>query len=114
MRFTVPRRSDAAIHRLASRLDRPDQPIAETWRLVCDSADRAGLRRPSYANVRRLVLGERRRRAELAAVVDETLAMIIAGRVPALPVVLERVNAANSKPPVEPRVSETQGFEGER
>jgi hypothetical protein len=44
-------------------LDDPTQPIAETCRRVGDTAWGAGLVRPSYPHLRRLVRAERRRRA---------------------------------------------------
>lgn len=114
MRFTVARGSLPLIEELAIALDREDQPIAETWRRVSDAASQAGVPRPSYANVRRLVLADRRRRRELSEVLTETAADIAAGRVPELSYTLGRVRDARAKRPIDVRVSETQGFEGER
>ena len=45
------------------RIDDPRRPIAETWRRVGTLADRLGLTRPSYEQVRRLVWRSRRIRA---------------------------------------------------
>lgn len=45
------------------RLDDPRLPIAETWRRVGLLADRLGITRPSYEQVRRLVRRSRRIRA---------------------------------------------------
>jgi hypothetical protein len=113
MRFTVSRRSEERIRRLVDRFDREDQPIAETWRRVGDESARLGLPRPSYANVRRLALAERRRNADTKAVLDDALATVVAGRVPSLPATVERLREATAPRPVEARVSETQGFEGD-
>lgn len=113
MRFTIARNAGATVRDLAAALD-GDQPIAETSRRVGEAAVRLGLPRPSYANVRRLVLAERRRRAELREIREAVLADLGAGRVPHLPVVLERLREAQSAGAIEPCVSETQGVEGER
>lgn len=112
VRFTVSRASFALIDDLVIALDRDGQPIAETWRRVSVAAVEAGLPRPSYANVRRLVLAERRRRRDVSDVVQQTVATVAAGRVPALPRTLGRLNEASAHRPAEARVSETQGFEG--
>lgn len=113
MRFTVSRNAGALIRELVAALDRDEQPIAETCRLVGTAAVSIGLQRPSYANVRRLVLAERSRRAKLRAIRTDLLADLAAGRVPQLAFTADRLRDAATMRPVEPRVSETQGFEGE-
>jgi hypothetical protein len=114
MRFTVSRNAAAAIRELVAVLDRNDQPIAETCRRVGDAAVAAGLPRPSYANVRRLALAQRGRVGRIRAARTDLVADLAAGRVPQLAFTVDRLREALAERPVEPRVSETQGFEGER
>jgi hypothetical protein len=113
VRFTVPRSSLPRIDDLVIELDREGQPIAATWRRVGDAAIRRGLPRPSYAHIRRLVLAERRRRAELNDVLGDVVADLAAGRTPGFAYTHDALREARSKRPVEPRVSDTQGSEGE-
>jgi len=111
VRFAIPRSSLPCIDDLAIELDREGQPIAETWRRVGEAAALRGLPRPSYANVRRLVLAERRRRAELSDVLGDVLGDVAAGRAPGFGYTREALHEASSRRPAEPRVSETQGDE---
>lgn len=111
MRFTVPTKGRHVIRELAAALDRDGQPVAETCRRVGDAAAAAGLPRPSYSNVRRLVLAERRRAAEVRAARADMLTDMAAGRVPQLEYTVDRLRGAAAKRPVEPRVAETQGSE---
>ena len=55
-------RLDSRLHRRLGRLDRPDVPIAQTYRELCAYAGALGLFRPSYEHVRRLVHALRRLR----------------------------------------------------
>jgi hypothetical protein len=54
-------RTDVRLVAAIERLDRPDVPIAETWRRVGVLAEHMGLLRPSYQQVRRIVHDSRRR-----------------------------------------------------
>ena len=47
--------------------------IADTWRLVGDTAEGLALCRPGYHSVRRLVLRERERRAERRAAIADAV-----------------------------------------
>lgn len=79
--------NDRRIADLVRALDREDAPLAATWRAVGDGAERLGLRRPSYAHVRRLALAERRRRElrrAARAVLGDAAAVFASGRVPSL------------------------------
>ena len=67
-----------AIH----RLDDESVPIAEVWRRVGAWADRSGIARPGYDNVRRIVLAERDRRAELRQIRNEVAGTLLTGRTP--------------------------------
>lgn len=113
MRFTISRNAGAVVRELVAALDREEQSIAETCRLVGAAAASVGLQRPSYANVRRLALAERSRRAKLRAIRTDLLADLAAGRTPQLAFTADRLRDAIAERPAEPRVSETQGFEGE-
>jgi hypothetical protein len=53
MRFAVPSAS-RELQALVVALDRPDQPIAATWRAVGEAAWKLGLPRPGYHVVREL------------------------------------------------------------
>ena len=99
MRFSIPP-NDPRVAVLVSALDRDDVPVAETWRRVADAGERLGLRRPSYAHVRRLVLVERRRRAvraEAAEVLTGAAATLVAGRVPSAVWTLQRLRDLERK-----------------
>ena len=47
--------------------------IADTWRLVGETAERLGLCRPGYHSVRWLVVRERERRAERRAAIADAI-----------------------------------------
>jgi hypothetical protein len=53
-------RTDSRLIAAVKRLDRPDVPIAETWRRVRVVANELGLVRPSYQQVRLIVHSHRR------------------------------------------------------
>ena len=99
-------------------LDRDDQPVAATWRLVSEAAAKLGLPRPSYPHVRRLVLAERRRRQlrrELHDVLKEAASTIAAGRVPGFDYTAGRLLDAHAALAAEEAcVSETQAESGSR
>ncbi len=79
---------------LVRALDREEQPAAETWRLVAAAAERLGQARPSYGHVRRLVCREReleRLRRERRAVLSRAGERLLAGGVPNVPLVIERL-----------------------
>ena len=99
-------------------LDEDDVPTAVTWRLVGETAVKAGLPRPSYPHVRRLVAAERRRRRarnELRDAVKEAASTIAAGRVPSFDYTLGRLLDAQAElADEEACVSETQAFSGGR
>jgi hypothetical protein len=65
-------RIDPLLVKALRRLDDPSRPIAETHRRLGEVADRLGLTRPSYQNVRLLVHDHRERRT-----VRPTLAEIL-------------------------------------
>ncbi len=108
----MPRSSIRAIDELTIALDREDQPVAETWRLVSEAAAQLGFPRPSYPNVRRLVLAERARRRlrqELRDVVKEAARSLAAGRVPNFDYTMGRLHEATwALAEIEACVSETQ------
>jgi hypothetical protein len=58
-------RLHGALIRTAWEVDDGRMPMAEVWRRVGRFADGAGLPRPSYESIRRLVRAERARRAEM-------------------------------------------------
>jgi hypothetical protein len=68
-------RYDARILDAIRRLDDPRSPIAETCRQVGAFAVKAGLPRPSYVHVRRIVVAERERAREAA----DARAALVAG-----------------------------------
>ena len=108
----MPRSSLRAVEELVIALDRDDQRIAQTWRLVSEAAVTLGFPRPSYPNVRRLVHVERLRRRlrqELRAVVKEAAVTLATGRVPGFDYTLSRLLDATAALANVPCVSETQG-----
>lgn len=112
MHGAMPRSSLRPVDELAIALDRDDQPIAETWRLVSESAATLGLPRPSYPNVRRLVLAERLRRRlrrELQDVLKEAASALATGRVPGFDYTAGRLLDATAALANASSVSETQG-----
>src|SRR5678816_3149246 len=85
MRFASSRTSRPHLRELVAALDEDGVPAAATWRLVGETAAGAGLPRPSYPHVRRLVAAERRRRRaqrELRDALKEAATTFAAGRVP--------------------------------
>ena len=118
MRFASSRASRPRLRELVAALDEDGAPTAATWRLVGQTAMRAGLPRPSYPHVRRLVAAERRRRSarnELRELVKEAANTVAAGRVPSYDYTLGRLlDAQAALADEEACVSETQSFPGTR
>jgi hypothetical protein len=85
-------RYDPRLIRAIHRLDDPSVSIAEVWRRVNVRADRLGVPRPGYDNVRRIILAERERKAELRAVRNEVLGDLLTGWVPDPVRTLDRLN----------------------
>ena len=75
-------RYDQRLLRAIRRLDDETVPIAEVCRRVGKRAERLGVSRPSYVHVRRIVLDERARKAELREIRNEVLGRLMTGRVP--------------------------------
>lgn len=113
MHGALPRTSRLRIADLAVALDREDEPMAATWRVVGDSAAKLGLPRPSYPYVRRLVLAERRRRLlrrERNAALKQAASTFAAGRVPGFDYTVGRLLDAQAALAAEQAcVSETRG-----
>ena len=118
MRFASSRSSRPRLRELVAALDEDDAPTAATWRLVGETATKAGLPRPSYPHVRRLVAAERRRRRarrELRDAVREAASTVAAGRAPSFDYTLGRLlDAQAALADEDPCVSETQAFPGSR
>ena len=118
MRFASLRASRPRLRELVAALDEDDTPIAATWRIVGEAAAQAGLSRPSYPHVRRLVAAERfRRRArrDLRDAVKEAASTVAASRAPSFDYTLGRLlDAQAALADEEPCVSETQGSPGSR
>ena len=112
MRFASSRATRPRLRELVAALDE-DGPVAETWRLVGETAANLGLPRPSYPHVRRLVADERRRRRarqELRDLLKEAATTVVTGRVPGFDYTLGRVLDAQAALAAEEAcVSETQG-----
>jgi hypothetical protein len=118
MRFASARSSRPHLRELVAALDEDHAPAAATWRLVGETAASAGLPRPSYPHVRRLVAAERRRRharRELRDAVREAATTAAAGRVPSFDRTLGRLlDAQAALADEEACVSETQALHGPR
>jgi len=114
MRFASSRASRPRLRELVAALDEEGVAAAATWRHVGEIAANAGLPRPSYPHVRRLVAAERRRRRaqrELRDAVREAANAVAAGRAPSFDYTLGRlVDAQAALADEEARVSETQAF----
>ena len=70
--------------RAIRRLDDESVPIAEVWTRVGARADLLGVSRPGYDNVRRIILAERERKAELARSATRSQAALMPDPVRAL------------------------------
>ena len=81
-----------AIH----RLDDESVPIAEVWRRVGAWADRRGFPRPGYDNVRRMVLAERDRKAELRQMRNHVVGTLLTGQTPDPVDALDRLAAVKA------------------
>ena len=118
MRFASSRASRPRLRELVAALDEDGAPAAATWRLVGETAAKAGLSRPSYSHIRRLVAAERRRQRaqrELRDAVREAASTVAAGRAPSFEYTLGRLlDAQAALIDEEACVSETQGFSGLR
>lgn len=115
MHCAMPRSSLRVVDELVIALDREDRPIAETWRSVSEAVAALGFPRPSYPNVRRLVLAERRRRRlrrELQEVWKEAAQSLVTGRVPGFDYTLGRLLDATEALADAACVSETQASRG--
>jgi len=92
----APRYPDELLEVIA-RLDDPREPYAETCRRVAAWAEEHGYTRPSVSGLRRHVIRERERQAELRRIREETLTRLVVGqRVDAF-VVAEQVGRANRR-----------------
>ena len=87
-----------AIH----RLDDESVPIAEVWRRVGAWADRRRIPRPGYDNVRRIVLAERERRAEVRQIRNEVAGTLLTGRPPDPVDALDRLAAVKARDRLRP------------
>ena len=99
MRFAV-RREDPRLHALVVAHDGHDQPAAETWRRVGESAEELGLSRPSYHTVRVLVRHERLRRRARTASRKAALGLVGAlasSRAVEIPIALDALAQARAK-----------------
>ena len=114
MRFASSRAVRPRLRELVAAFDEDDVPAAATWRLVSETAAKAGLPRPSYPHVRRLVIDERRRRrarAELRDVLKEAASTIAGGGTPSFDYTVARLLEAHTALAAEEDcVSETQGI----
>ncbi len=75
-------RYDPRLVRAIRRLDDEALPIAEVWRRVGGVAERLGVPRPSYVHLRRIVVSERERTAELREIRDEALVGLVSRTAP--------------------------------
>jgi hypothetical protein len=94
------RRGDPRLQALVVAHDHDEQPAAETWRRVGESAQELGLVRPSYHTVRVLVCAERlRRRARTATrkAALEVVGALASSRAVDLPIALDALAHARAK-----------------
>jgi hypothetical protein len=98
-------RYEPIIIRAVRELDDPDQPIAETCRRVGEAAWAAGLVRPTYPHLRRIVKAERRlaaqrrrRRDEREQILADAFARFLSGRFVDPSYVLEQLEVAGRMP----------------
>lgn len=92
--------NERLLRELVGTLDDGLQPAAETWRRVGAAAEQAGLLRPSYGHVRRLVCAERalrRVRARRREVLADAAARLAAGAVPNVPRLIETLTALHEE-----------------
>ena len=75
-------RYDRRLVRAIRRLDDETLPIAEVWRQVGEAAGRLGVPRPSYVHVRRIVVSERERAAQLREIRNEALVGLVSRMAP--------------------------------
>jgi hypothetical protein len=93
-------RLDRRLRRAAIKLDRREEPMAETWRRVGRIAWKLDLPRPSYDTVRLIVREHRRSRAEAHELLEPVLSDLAQGRVSAWDVAraLEAANLLRASP----------------
>ena len=99
MRFAV-RRLDPQLAALVVAHDHDEQPAAETWRRVAETAQELGLPRPSYHLIRVLVRDERlrrRARTEVRKAALATLGAVASPRAVDLPIALDALALARAK-----------------
>ncbi len=94
-------RYDPRIDRLVSDLYEPSVSMAEICRRVADEAQELGFTRPSLVHLRTLVRDERDRREaerlrgeELRALAADVAADVVAGRIPNVHAVRDRMSEA--------------------
>ena len=94
-------RYDPRVIETVRALDDRREPIAEINRRVGVAVVKLGLIKPSYVHIRRLVLAERerqdadrRRREAVREVVADITAKVLAGRVPTVYEILDRLEDA--------------------
>jgi hypothetical protein len=75
-------RYDPRLLRAIRRLDDESLSIAEVCRRVGAAAEKIGVPRPSYVHVRRIVLSERERAAELREIRNEALVGLVTRMAP--------------------------------
>jgi hypothetical protein len=75
-------RYDPRLLRAIRRLDDESLSIAEVCRRVGAAAEKIGVPRPSYVHVRRIVLSERERAAELREIRNEALLGLVSRMAP--------------------------------
>ena len=88
--------------RAIRRLDDESLPIAEVWRRVGAAADCLGVSRPGYDHVRRIILAERERKAELREIRNEVVGTLATGRVPDPVDALDRLSGVHARDRVRP------------
>ena len=88
--------------RAIRRLDDESLPIAEVWRRGGARADRLGVPRPGYDHVRRIILAERARKAELREIRNEVVGTLATGRVPDPVEALDRLSGVQGRARLRP------------
>jgi hypothetical protein len=99
VRFAV-RRLDPRLQALVVAHDHDDQPAAETWRRVGESAVELGFPRPSYHTIRVLVHDERlrrRARTETRKAALQVAGAFLSPRAVDLPIALDALAHARAK-----------------
>ena len=76
--------------------------MAEVWRRVGAWADHFGVPRPGYDNVRRIILAERTRKAELREIRNDVASTLLTGRMPDPVDALDRLAAVKARDRLRP------------